>query len=283
MKMANVTKTLRGALLPALLGAASLGLAACGGGGVTPAAVVVPPPDTGGGGTTVTPTAYVLFASNYVAYSAQTNGAYLHSLQAGDVYAGFGGHYAYGCYSAGQPDMDRTQFYNVQAQANGDGNCTPGFPSGAAPTTSADYIYVAIKAPGTNSATATSITPIDISQSSTLLVQMGNTATPDATHGHANVFTVALTNDTKGDGSASTADCAYDQTLGTVGPGPLTALGVLNYEIPFSSFVCSKGTIAALQGTGVTTVAIKVLGDKNPSVVVGEFDTIAVGYVGFTK
>jgi hypothetical protein len=97
------------------------------------------------------------------------------------------------------------------------------------------------------------------------------------------VFTVALTNDTKGDGSASTADCYYDQTLTTVGPSGPSALGILNYAIQLSAFTCTKGTIATMQSTGVTTVAVKITGDKNPNVVAGEFDTVAVGYIGFTK
>jgi len=262
------------------VGVAAAALMACSGGGVT--TPKTPDDGGGGGGVTVTPTAYVLFASNYVAYASQTNGAFLHSLQNGDVYAGFGGKYAYGCYSASQGDMDRTQLYIVQAQANGDGNCTPGVPAPPAPTTAADFAYVAIKAPASNAPSA-SIPPVDISQATKLLIQMGNTAVPDASHGHANVFTVTLTNDTKGDGTASTADCAVDQTLATVGPGAPSALGVLNYVIPLSSFTCSKGSVATLQSSGVTVVAVKFTGDKNPNVAVGEFNTIAVGYVGFTK
>jgi hypothetical protein len=41
--------------------------------------------------------------------------------------------------------------------------------------------------------------------------------------------------------------------------------------------------VATLQSSGVTVVAVKFTGDKNPNVAVGEFNTIAVGYVGFTK
>jgi hypothetical protein len=278
--------------IAALLAAVAVFLAACGGGGVTPTPASGGGGSggggsggggSGGGGTTASATPYILFASNYVAYNAQTNGAYLHSIQLGDLYAGFGGNYGYGCYSASQPDMDRTQLYIVQAQANGDGNCNQ--TSSTPPTAAGDYVYVAIKAPASNGASVTSIPPIDISQSTTLLVQMGNTVNPDATHGHANVFTVVLTNDPQGNGSAATATatCSYDQTLVTVGASGPSALGVNNYAIPLSAFTCSPGTMSTLQTSGVTSVAVKFTGDKNPSVVAGEYNTIAVGYIGFSK
>jgi len=284
----------RGLAALALIGAAIL-VTSCGGGGVTP----TPGGSgtgtgggsgggtgggTGGGGTTVSATPYVLFASNYVAYSAPTNGAYLHSIQNGDLYAGFGGVMAYGCYSASQADMDRTQIYIIQTQANGNGSC--GATTSSTPAnTAGDYAFVSVKGPASNAAGATTITPIDISQAGTLLIQMGNTVTPDATHGNAKVFTVGLTNDPTGNASASTAtaSCSYDQTLTTIGASGPSALGVNNYSIPLSSFTCSVGSLATLQSTGVTAVSVKFTGDKNPTIVVGEYDTIALGYVGFTK
>jgi hypothetical protein len=287
--MISIHRVTRGALVGLVLSVGAL-LVACGGGGVTPT------PGSGGtggggngggtgggGGTTVSASPYILFASNYVAYSAQTNGAYLHSIQGGDVYAGFGGSFAYGCYSASQSDMDRTQLYIVQAQADGDGNCNA--TSQTAPTASGDYAYVAVKAPASNASGVTSVPPIDISQASTLLIQMGNTVTVDATHGHESVFTVVLTNDPQGNGSSGneTATCSYDQTLATVGAGAPSALGVLNYAIPLSAFTCSPGSMATLQTSGVTSVAVKFTGDKNPSGVAGEYDTIALGYIGFLK
>ena len=71
--------------------------------------------------------------------------------------------------------------------------------------------------------------------------------------------------------------------LATVGAGAPSALGVVNYAIPLASFTCSPGTMSALQTSGVTSVAVKFTGDKNPSAVAGEFNTIAVGYIGFMK
>ncbi len=276
----------------ALSGAAAFALGACGGGGVTPSEAPDDGGGGGGGGATVTPTAYTLFASNYVAYNVQTNGAFLHSVQGGDVYANFGGNIKYGCYSFNQASMDNTQFYAIQAQANSNGgppngtNCQP--ESNVAPTTAADFASVTIKAPGTNSPTATTVSPLDISQSSKLLIQMGNIYTQGdvagAIGGNATKYTVELNNDTsfQQNGSAQTALCSADQTLTVIGRGS-APLGVLNYTIPFSSFTCSKGTMATMQTTGVTSVTVRFSGDKNPSLRVGELNVIAIGYIGFSK
>jgi hypothetical protein len=288
MTTSNPSRNCREALLPASAAAAILALAACSGGGITPSE-----PDDGGGGPTVTATAYGLFASNYVVYDSQTNGAFLHSVQGGDVYATFGGNINYGCYSFGQATMDATQLYGIQAQANSDGgppngtNCQS--VSNVLPNTAADFAQVSIKAPGTNSPTATSVDPLDISQSAAMLVQMGNIYTagdiPGAVGGNATVFTVELNNDTSfaQDGSAQTALCATDVPLRTIGRGATAPLGVLNYVLPFSSFSCSKGDMATLTSTGVTSVAVRFSGDKNPNMQANEYDVIAVGYIGFTK
>ncbi len=227
------------------------------------------------GGGTVTATPYVLFSSNYQAYASQTAGAYVYNTQGGNVYAGAGGSFAYGGYSSPQTDMDRTQLYIFQVQA------------GAAPNTAGDYAYIAIKPPG--SSTSGVFNPVDISQSAYLLVQMGNSYTASQNNnqpgGAVTVFTVDLNNDTSaaGNGSQQTAECTYDQTLTAVGSNiAATALGVLNYKIPLSAFTCKTGSMATLQMTGVVNVVVKFTGDKNPSAASGEFDTIAIGYIGFT-
>ena len=283
----NVSRKGRGALSPAVIGAA-MALAACGGGGVTN-----PPADDGGGGASVDATPYALFASNYVAYAAQTNGAFLHSVQDGDVYATFGGNINYGCFAFNQEQMNANQFYAIQAQADSNGgppngtNCQPN--SNVPPTTSADFAKLTIKAPGTNSPTATSVAPLDISQSGTMLVQMGNIYTqgdvPGAVGGNATTYTIQLNNDTSfnQDGSAQTALCSFDQVLAVIGRSPSAPLGVLNYVIPFSSFTCSTGTMDTMKSTGVTSVTVRFSGDKNPNLLVNELDVIAVGYVGFSK
>jgi hypothetical protein len=217
-------------------------LSACGGGGTTTPG--------GGGGAGVPASPYSLFASTYVAYAAQTNGAYLHSIQGGDVYTGFGGNLIFGEYSSPQDHMNRSGFYNLQSRA-----------TAVAPNTAADYSYIAFLAPLNGT--------FDISTATTLLIQMGNTL-PNK----SNVFTVDLNN--AAGATASTNDCAADVTLRSVGTG------VGTYALPLSSFTCSKGTLAALQSGGITTVAVKVVGDKNKLVAPGELNTIAVGMIGFT-
>ncbi|HUX82120.1 MAG TPA: hypothetical protein VMV35_04725 [Halothiobacillus sp.] len=251
-------KSMRNLIAKSLVVAAVASLAACNGGGVTPSSTST----TGGGGAGVSASPYSLFASTYVAYALQTNGAYLHSIQAGDIYTGFGGNYIYGSYSSSQADMNRTGLYTLQFQA-----------TATVPNTAADYTYMAFLAPADGT--------FDISAATNLVIQMGNTVTPDATHGNANVFTIDL-NNTSGT-TAATNDCAYDQTLSVVGNNvALTALGVRTYVIPLTSFTCSVGNLTNLQAGGITTVAVKVVGDKNTSVGASEYNTIAVGTIGFT-
>jgi hypothetical protein len=286
MTTSNMSRNRRRIFLPAVIGLAGMGLAACSGGGITPA-------DDGGGGPSVTATAYGLFASNYVTYNSQTNGAFLHSVQGGDLYAAFGGNINYGCFSFGQADMDNTQFYAIQAQANSNGgppdgsNCQPN--SNVPPNTAADYAQVSIKAPGTNSPTATQVDPLDISQATTLLIQMGNIYTdgdvPGAVGGNAKIFTVQLNNDTSfaQNGSAQTALCTTEVTLAGIGRNGAPPLGVRNYVLPFSAFNCSVGSMETMKSTGVTSVTVRFSGDLNPNMQVNEFNVIAVGYIGFTK
>lgn len=276
----KVTSTLaRGALTVSVLTAATAILAACGGGSTVPLGAITGTTSSttgtttgttttsGGGGTTVTQSPYLLFANDYITYASQApDSAFLHSIQGGDVITGFGGNYTYGNYSSPQTDMNRTGFYNLQAQAKA-----------TAPTTAGDYEYVAVLAPGNST--------FDISQSNSLLITMGNTVAPSSTGstngGHANVLTVDINNavGTK----PATGDCSYDQTLSSVGPSQLSATGVRNYAIPLSSFTCTVGSMTTLQSTGITAVVVKIVGNKNPNVVANEFDTVAVGTIGFSN
>lgn len=255
---------LRGACGAAIALAAAC-LAGCGGGGSTVSlgsAVSNSGGGSGGGGSSLTQTPYLLFANDYIGYpSPPVNGAYLHSIQGGDVYGVFGGNWGFGGYSSPQPDMNRSGFYALQAKA-----------AGTAPGTATDYAVVAVLAPGDST--------FDISQANTLLITMGNTQSNPT--GNANVFTVDI-NDGSGSNAAAN-DCSYDQTLSELGPNTATsALGVRNYAIPLSQFTCSSGTLTGLKSTGITTVAVKIVGNKNPSVAAGEYDVIAVGSIGFTN
>jgi hypothetical protein len=226
---------------------------------------------------------YILYASNYVPFSAETNGSYLASVQAGNVYAGeTQPDVAYGNYSSPATTLAETQFYNIQYQwlvAGGNAK---------------DQAYVSVNVPGSGT-TYTALSPIAIGQATSLLIQMGNTYTqsdnPAGTvGGNATTFTVVLNNDTsaKQNGSGQTAQCIAYQPLVSVGRNSATGtplpLGVYDYKIPLSAFSnCPVGNLATLLSTGVTSIAVRIDGDQNRSLVANEFDTIAVGYIGFTK
>jgi len=279
--------------LPASIACAAISLAACAGGGVTPSQVA----SGGGGGAGGTASPYLLFASNYQTYGAQTDGAYIYSVQNGDLYGIFQGNLNYGCYSSPQGLMDSVQFYAIAFQAdvnvtNNGNTCTPN--GGAAPSLATDVALIAIHAPGTSSVVvpgATALAPFDISQSASLLIQMGNIWTagdvPGQAGGSATVFTVVLNNDTSlaQDGSGQTALCAHDVTLATIGRGVAAPLGVLNYKLALAEadWSCSKGSIATLKSTGITSILVEVIGSKqSPAIQPGEANVLAVGYVGFT-
>jgi hypothetical protein len=294
MTTSNVSKHSRGALQLAVALTLAAALAGCSGGGVTPGPTTASSSSSsgssggsssssssGGGGTTMTTSPYILYASNYVVFPSETNGSYLGSIQGGNVYVGESSkNITYGNYSAGQPQIDATQFYNVQ------------FKWLTAGGTATDQAYVTVIVPGSGTS-YTSLTPLDISQSGNLLIQMGNTYTqsdnPTGTvGGNATTFTVVLNNDTsaKQDGSGQTAQCLFYQPLVSVGrngTGTPTPLGIFNYEIPLKSFAdCPVGNLTTLLSTGITSIAVRMDGDQNKNVVANELDTIAVGYIGFT-
>ncbi len=267
--MAADRKAWRRGVVAAGCFAATLGLAGCGGGGSTVpvTGVLSTPPSTGGGGTSLAQSPYLLFASDYIAYPTQTNGAYLHSIQAGDVYAGVGNGFLYGQYSSPQAAMNSTGYYSFQIQAG----------TAAAPFNSTSYAYVAMLAP--KDAT------FDISQSNTLLITMGNIYAPannkNLPGGNASVLTVAI-ND--GVGSGSPADsCTYDQTVPTQTGTTTVVPEVRNYAIPLSSFTCSSGSMSNLLANGITTVGVNLDANKNPALQPGEYDVISVGSIGFTS
>ena len=307
MTTVTVSTRLRTAVLATALGFSGAVVTGCGGGGTISIGGAPPyttPPTGGGGGTTATASPYTLFASNYIAYSGvQSDGAYLHSAQGGDVITGFsdtkndGSTFNYGCYSFDQAAMNANQFYALQVKANGiyagatNACSTPA--TGAAPIKATDYAFVAIQAPG--SAGTTPIPPFDISQSTHMLIQMGNTYNPafvgGAAGGNALVFTVELSDAANGNASTATDDCTFDQRLTGSGAQIVSPLGVLNYAISLTdtNWVCGPGSMSALMANGITAVAVKIVGNKqtdtagNPALVFGELDLIAVGYVGFTK
>ena len=262
-------------LLPIVIALASAIVSACGGGGA-----VIPLTagggSGGGGGPTVNATPYTLYASGWQAYANATTAPYIHSLQNGDLFTFNSTTYGYGNYSSGQSDITFIGHYALQVET------LTGYASSAN-----DYYGYVIGSPGSHGSTAS--VPFDISQSGTMIIRMGNPLGTDATHGNANVFTVEMNNALPG-GSGATDVCDYDQTLAVVGPAGTSGNagvaqnGILDYEIPFTGFTCSTGTLADLQKTGITNVAIKIVGSKNSKLTAANmFDIIALAYIGFTK
>ena len=229
--------------------------------------------------------------------TAATGGAYVHTAQGGDLCAFASANYAFS-YDSTTTGTAYGDYYIYQAAA------------GAAYNKTTDYFGFSILAPYANANAA--IAPIVITNSKAVLIKLANMVTPSTTNGTANVVTVTLKNqDVTGTWPASNpAACSTDVTLltgatGTAnGPGVasfagtylgqatgtyVSQTGLLDYAIPFTAFTCQTNdlgtgaatTMAALQATGVTQVAVKIVGSKNAKVVAGSIDAISVGGISF--
>lgn len=226
----------------------------------------------GGGGGGASP--YAMYASSFQVYASPPDsaGAYVHSSQGGDLYAGSSTTFS-GVYFPPQQNITFFGRYTAQYQSQS-----------TYAGTAADYFYVSVRAPG--SAASTSLVTLPISASGNLLIRMGNEVAPNSAsgNGQANVFTVTMDNSLPG-GAGATASCSTDQTLTIVGNTTATSqTGMLDYTIPLntSTWTCSTGTLATLQSTGVSNIAVKVLGNKN-TLIKGGVDAIDVDYISFTK
>ena len=229
--------------------------------------------------------------------TAATGGAYVHTAQGGDLCAFASANYAFN-YDSLTTGTAYGDYYIYQAAA------------GAAYNKTTDYFGFSILAPYANANAA--IAPIAITNSKAVLIKLANMVTPSTTNGTANVVTVTLKNQgVTGTWPASNpAACSTDVTLltgatGTAnGPGVasfagtylgqatgtyVSQTGLLDYAIPFTAFTCQTNdlgtgaatTMAALQATGVTQVAVKIVGSKNAKVVAGSIDAISVGGISF--
>lgn len=224
-------------------------------------------------------------------------GGFVHTTQGGDICAFASANYAFS-YDSSQTGTAYDDYYIYQASA------------GAAYNKATDYFGYSVLAPYANANKA--IVPVGIANSAAMLIRLGNQVTPTATNGTANVFSVTVKNQAI-DGSwpaVNPAACSVDVVLltpatGTAnGPGIasftgaylgqasgtyVAALGLLDYSIPLSAFTCATNdsgtgaatTIAALKATGVTQVAIAIVGSKNPKVVATSVDAISVGGISF--
>jgi hypothetical protein len=224
-------------------------------------------------------------------------GAYVHTTQGGDFCAFASKNYTYS-YDSSQLGTAYGDYYIYQAAA------------GSAYAAATDYFGFSILAPYASANAA--ITPISITNSKAMLIKLANMVTPSTTNGLANVVTVTVKNQgiTGTWPATNPAACSTDVTLltpatgTTSGPGTATftgaylgqasgayvsQTGLLDYAIPLSAFTCltndsgtgTATTMAALQATGVTQVAVKIVGSKNPKVVAGSIDAISVGGISF--
>ena len=232
-----------------------------------------------------------------VAGCNSATGGYVHTTQGGDICAFASANYTFS-YDSSQTGTAYDDYYIYQASA------------GAAYNKTTDYFGYSVLAPYANGNKA--IVPVSIANSAAMLIRLGNQVTPTATNGTANVFTVTIKNQAL-DGTwpaTNSAACTTDVVLltpatGTVnGPGAasftgaylgqasatyVAGLGLLDYSVPLSAFTCltndsgtgAATTIAALKATGVTQVAVKIVGSKNPKVVATSVDAISVGGISF--
>ena len=205
-----------------------------------------------GGGEEEQPSSQVLFASQYELKDGATGEPYTNSLENGDVYGFSGGSFVW----AGSPTADQMrerqayglQFYHTEAI---DEN---------------SYFGLTIKAPNNGA--------FDISESDTLVIQMGNGVSEDAAafpNSHT-IFTIDLNGGEQDTSDFSwTYSCSYDQELleGSQ-PGDKfdpheawdNGWGIQTYRIPLADFDCGDGDLESLQ-LDLEEVAIKVVGGKD--------------------
>jgi len=240
-------------------------LVACGGGGVTNtvAASVASP--------------YVLFASGYKELSTASNDLKAQTFQGGYVYAGSGGGFIYldsaqGGYSNGtwtNNDMMARQAFGISWKQN---TATP---------TDASFAYQAIKAPKNLT--------VDASQSTKLVIQMGNGTTNQWDSNAKKVFRIQLDGGTQNTSDWSyPQSCKYDKTLDPAAisdsglPGS-NNYGLRTYEIDLSSFTCTQGDLTTLK-KDIKQVTVKLVGgiDAATDSTSGAYTMMQTGLIAFS-
>ena len=218
------------------------------------------------------PSSQVLFASQY---ELTGNGAepFAISEEDGDVYSFSGGdfYYTWG--------LGENSNYMIQRQAYG----LQFNHAGAIDDNS--FFGLAFKAPGNSY--------VDISESDTLVIQMGNGAnTTDFPNSHM-IFTIELNGGGYID-NAWSASCNYDQSLYD-GSRPLNneggtnetwgnPYGIHTYRVVLADFNCTSGDMSTL-GDELEEVVVKVVGGKDEiaSETEGNQVLLQVGYIGFSN
>ena len=235
-------------------------LVACGGSGVTStiAQSVASP--------------YVLFASGYKELSTAANELKAQTFQGGYVYANSGGGFTYGQYSSGtwtNNDMMAKQAFGISWKQN---TATPNDTS---------FAYQAIKAPKNLT--------VDVSQSTKLVIQMGNGTTNQWDSNAKKVFRIQLDGGTQNTSDWSyPQSCKYDKTLDPAaisdsGLGGSNPNGLRTYEIDLSSFTCSQGDLTNLK-KDIKQVTVKLVGGIDPATdtTSGAYTMILTGLIAFS-
>ena len=236
--------------------------------------------DDTGDGTSVSgdSSSQILFASQYELIGDASAEPYAASQESGEIYAisdaeGSGFEYDdWGLHLA--PDGGSAGDYMQQRQAYGRQFAH------AAAVDSSNYFGFVIKAPGNTS--------LNISESDTLVIQMGNGARTDDHPDSHMTFTIELNGGTQSDDSWSNSCSLDQQLLANSRPGTGQAswgnpYGIHTYRIALSGFTCSEGNLSQLQ-SDLEEVVIKVVGGKDTAAsasTIGNSTLLQFGFITF--
>ena len=230
---------------------------------------------------TVTDGTHILFASQYERLSAEDSGAWSKTKESGLVYVAPGwnnsgsvqnqsGDWDWGWYEASASDVATRQSFAKQWNHD------------SALDSVDDRIYVNVKAPANGK--------LDITDTDTLVIQMGNTSDTDTDPGNGlvaqanthNTYTVTLSGGTQNTSDWSWSDvCTADQALTASG----NKYGLSTYYVSLSSFSCSSGSLSNVK-SNLAEVMISVEYGKNNSAdasTANNMTGLATGFIGFTK
>jgi hypothetical protein len=215
---------------------------------------------------------YVLFASQYEPASSSDPTLKALSKEGGYVKAGSGGNFIYGNWGTfTNNDLSQRQSFGIQW------NHTAATPDGN------HYVYYSFAAPDNGS--------VNVSNSSNLIIQMGNGVDITSNANTHKVFTVEVNGGAATNSwPAWTNSCYINQTLDNVslfGLSDANAYGLGTYSIPLSSLTCysNGGTVDSLKNS-VTEVAIKLVGGNDATAdnsTSNNYTLPMVGFIGFSE
>jgi hypothetical protein len=249
-------------------------LVACGGGGIT---------STVASSGTVSP--YVLFASQYKSVTSPGNNLLAQSFEGGSVYAGSDGevfkylepNWVNGNNIGGWSDQTLTDDQIRARQAFG-----VKWVQTAASTTNSSWAYVAVKAPGNGS--------VDISQSTKIVIQMGNGTSNQYDSNAKKVFRVIVDGGVQNSSSyLYDHSCKYDKTLDAAAisdsnQAGSNLYGLRTYEIDLADFTCTAGDMTNLKKS-LKQVSVNIIGgiDAATDNTTGAYTFVQAGLIAFSK